>query len=92
MFGFMAGMGLEWWELRQYRPVSPPPWPTSLDKTGLAMTTFLVDDIAAIRARVGESGFTILGEGALPTPEGEFRDGFYLRGTEGELYEVIGRG
>jgi hypothetical protein len=90
-YGFMADMCMEWWELRQFRPVPSPLWPTSLDRTGLAMTTFLVDDLDAVRHRVGASGHAILGEGALPTPDGVSRDGFYVRGVEGELYEVIGR-
>jgi catechol 2,3-dioxygenase-like lactoylglutathione lyase family enzyme len=90
-FGFLDDMCMEWHEFRQYRPGPAPAWPTSLDKTGLAMTTFLIDDLNAIRARAVEHGYQILGEGALPTPEAEARDGFYIRGAEGELYEVIGR-
>jgi catechol 2,3-dioxygenase-like lactoylglutathione lyase family enzyme len=90
-YGFMAGMCMEWWELRQFRPMPAPAWPTSLDKTGFAMTTFLVDDLAAIRDRVQANGYALLGQGALPTPDGNDREGFYVRGVEGELYEVIGR-
>jgi catechol 2,3-dioxygenase-like lactoylglutathione lyase family enzyme len=90
-FGFFPDHCFEYWELRQYRPTATPPWPTSLDKTGLAMTTFLVDDLAVVKQRVRESGIIVLGEGALPTPEAPFREGFYVRGVLGELYEVIGR-
>ena len=90
-FGFFDAMCMEWHEFNQFRPAPAPAWPTSLDKTGLAMTTFLVDDLNVIRARAIKHAYPILGEGALPTPEADTRDAFYIRGTEGELYEVIGR-
>lgn len=93
MGGRGAGQGLrmEWWEFRQWQPTGRPLWPTDLDKTGLAMTSILVENLAVVRDRARAAKIKILGEGALPTPGGKGRDGFYVRGSEGELIEVIGR-
>jgi catechol 2,3-dioxygenase-like lactoylglutathione lyase family enzyme len=82
---------IEWWEYRQRKPAATPPFPTNLDRTGLAMSSILVDDLAPVRAMLKEAGINPIGEGALPTPEAESRDGIYLRGPVGELIEIIGR-
>ncbi len=89
--GFMGGDFVEWKEDRQFRPPATPPYPQVLDKTGHAMTTALVDNLATVRAQCRQNGIPILGEGGLPSPEGKTRDAFYIRGAVGELYEVIGR-
>jgi catechol 2,3-dioxygenase-like lactoylglutathione lyase family enzyme len=89
-FGFLGG-DMEWWEYRDRPPTATPPFPTDLDKTGLAMATMVVNDLAEIRARAKDAGYQTLGEGALPTPDVPYQDGFYLRGGVGELVEVIGR-
>jgi catechol 2,3-dioxygenase-like lactoylglutathione lyase family enzyme len=90
-FGSFSDLTMELWEYRQWQPTPNPPWPTSLDRTGLAMMTILVDELAAVKQRVTSAKIPILGEGALPTPEAKTRDGFYIRGAVGELIEVIGR-
>jgi catechol 2,3-dioxygenase-like lactoylglutathione lyase family enzyme len=81
----------EIWEWRQWDPEVAPAWPTALDRTGLAMITLLVDDLAVARGRAKDAGFPILGEGAFPSPGRKTQDGFNLRGGVGELVEVIGR-
>ena len=42
------GSGMQLWEYRMRAPAATPPWPTGLDKTGLAMVTIMVDKIAAV--------------------------------------------
>jgi catechol 2,3-dioxygenase-like lactoylglutathione lyase family enzyme len=81
----------EIWEWRQWDPQTAPTWPTSLDRTGLAVITVIVDNLAAARSRVQTNAIAIIGEGALPSIESKTRDGFYIRGAVGELIEVIGR-
>lgn len=83
--------GNELWEYRQRHPEPQPPWPTSLDRTGLAMVTIAVDDLAPVRSSLTDQGLVPLGVGALPTPEGKSRDAVMLRGPVGELIEVVGR-
>ena len=91
-FGSLGdGVGCEWWEYRYGRPPVTPPFPTTLERTGLAMTTVLVDDLDNIRSRVQSAGIGILGEGALPTPEAEDQKGFTIRGAVGELIEIVAR-
>ncbi len=91
-FGMLGqGVSMEWWEYHD-RPNPPtPPFPTSLDRTGHAMTTMMVNDLTEVRERARKAGQKPLGEGALPTPWAEHQDGFYLRGGVGELIEIIGR-
>ena len=50
-----------------------------------------VTDVARHRAMVREAGIPIIGDGALPTPEHEYQEGFYIRGPVGELLEVVAR-
>jgi hypothetical protein len=83
---------MQLWEYRMRAPTATPPWPTGLDKTGLAMVTIMVDKIAEVKTKLKESGIAVLAEGSLPTPEGKGHEGLYIRGAEGELIEVIGRG
>jgi catechol 2,3-dioxygenase-like lactoylglutathione lyase family enzyme len=91
-FGSLGeGMGFEWWEYRSVKPEPTPPFPTSLDRTGWAMFTLVVNDLPGIKERAKKAGIPILGEGALPTPDALHQDGFYVRGVLGELVEVIGR-
>lgn len=65
-------------------------WPTSLDRTGLAMITMVVDDPERVRGNAVAAGIPVIGDGMLPLP-GHYRPGFYLRGAAGELIEVTGR-
>jgi catechol 2,3-dioxygenase-like lactoylglutathione lyase family enzyme len=91
-FGMMGEPTMmEWWEYRYQPPTPQPPYPTALNRTGLAMTTMVVSDLAEVRRRVRGAGIEILAEGALPTPEKPSQDGIYLRGGVGELVEVIQR-
>jgi catechol 2,3-dioxygenase-like lactoylglutathione lyase family enzyme len=87
-----ASLPNEIWEFRQWDPEERPMWPTALDRTGLALITIIVDNLAAVRGRARAGGIPVLGEGGLPSPEGKTRDAFYIRGAVGELIEVIGRG
>jgi hypothetical protein len=82
--------GIEWWENRQRRPPGNI-HPTALDRTGIAMITLTVNDLAATRMRAEASGYPVIGEGSLPIVGAEFTPGFYLRGSQGELIEVVGR-
>lgn len=92
LFGGMGdGFDMEVWEYRQWDPTVVKPLTTELDRTGLAMTTVEVADVARHRAMVREAGIPIIGEGALPTPEHEYQEGFYIRGPVGELLEVVAR-
>ncbi len=84
--------GMQLWEYRMRAPAATPPWPTGLDKTGLAMVTIMVDKIAPVKAKLKEAGIAGLAEGSLPTAQGKGHEGLYIRGAEGELIEVIGRG
>ena len=85
------GNNMELWEHRQRPPRDTVIYPTDLTRTGLAMTTFLVNDLDAVRVRVKQSAVKPLGEGALPVPDIETQDAIFLRGPVGELIEVIGR-
>jgi catechol 2,3-dioxygenase-like lactoylglutathione lyase family enzyme len=89
--GLGQGVGFEWWEYRALRPTLTPPFPTSLDRTGWAMFTMVVENLAEVRRRARNANIPILAEGALPTVGAERQDGFYVRGALGELIEVIGR-
>ncbi len=82
---------IEWWEYRDKAPSAKPALPTDLDRTGHAMTTLAVNDLADVRTRIKAAKAPILAEGALPTPEAETQDGLFLRGPLGELIEVVGR-
>lgn len=91
-FGMLGqGVSMEWWEYHDRPNPATPPFPTSLDRTGHAMTTMMVNDLGEVRARAKAAGYRSLGEGALPTPWAPYQDGFYLRGGVGELIEIIGR-
>ena len=81
-----AGVGIEVWEIKAE---SGTVYPCSLDKTGLAMLTMRVNDLAKCRALCADAGIEPVGEGALPNPTNERPDGFTLRGAVGELYEVV---
>jgi catechol 2,3-dioxygenase-like lactoylglutathione lyase family enzyme len=84
--------GNELWEYRQRRPAPTPPWPTSIDRTGLAMLTMQVENLADARARIAKTGIGIVGEGALPSLNGKNAAGFHVRGPAGELIEIAARG
>ena len=83
--------GNELWEYRQRHPQPQPPWPTGLERTGLAMVTMSVDNLATIRTNLTREGLVPLATGALPTPEAKSGDALFIRGPVGELLEVIGR-
>jgi catechol 2,3-dioxygenase-like lactoylglutathione lyase family enzyme len=84
------GAGVEWWESREERPPGNI-HATSLDRTGIAMITLAVNDLDATRRRAQAAGYPILGEGSLPVVGAESVPGFYLRGSQGELLEIVGR-
>ena len=86
------GNNTELWEFRQRNPKLVPNWPTDLTRTGLAMSTFLTNDLDVVKARIKATGIKTLGEGALPVPGMETQDAVFLRGPVNELIEVIGRG
>ena len=79
-------------ELEEHRQPQGTVYPTSLDRTGLAMMTLSVSDLTRARALCREAGITPVGRGALPLPGRPRPDGFTLRGAVGELIEVVGRG
>jgi catechol 2,3-dioxygenase-like lactoylglutathione lyase family enzyme len=65
-------------------------YPTSLNRTGLAMVSVRVADLADCRARCDDYRIARIGEGALPMPERERGAGMVVRGALGELVELIG--
>ncbi len=81
-----SGVSIEVWE---YKAASGTLYPTALDRTGLAMLTMRVNDLAKCRAMCKAAGIVAIGEGALPLPGVATRAGFYLRGAVGELIEVV---
>ena len=81
-----AGVALEVWE---FKAKSGRVYPCRLDKTGLAMLTFRVNNLSKCRSMCIDAGIEIVGEGALPNPENKQPDGFTVRGAVGELYEVV---
>ncbi len=90
-FGSMGDSGgIEWWEFRQ----APPPgrvYETSLDRTGLALSTLVVDELPNIVKRLNSASIPILAQGSLPVPAGVSSQAIYVRGAVGELIELIGR-
>jgi catechol 2,3-dioxygenase-like lactoylglutathione lyase family enzyme len=90
-FGVMGEeTGIEIWEFRHIRPPGTV-YSLSLDRTGFAMMTLIVDDLDRVRANIQANGIEPIGEGALPTLTADYQDGLYLRGAVGDLIEVIGR-
>jgi catechol 2,3-dioxygenase-like lactoylglutathione lyase family enzyme len=81
-----AGVSIEVWEVKAQ---SGTVYPTSLDKTGLAMLTIRVNDLNKCRQMCRDAGIEPVGEGALPMIGGRSPDGFTLRGAVGELIEVV---
>lgn len=91
-FGMMGDdVTMEWWEYRQWPPTALPPWPTSLDRTGLAMTTMIVDDLEVIADRASSAGVSFAEGRSLPDPDATDRAALYVSGAVGELIEVVGR-
>lgn len=82
-----SGVSLEVWEVKAKSGIM---YPTSLDRTGLAMLTVRVNDLAKCRAMCRVAGVSTMGEGALPLPGRPRQDGFVIRGAVGELIEVVG--
>ena len=81
-----VGVSIEVWEVKA---ASGTVYPCALDKTGLAMLTIHVNDLAKCRAMCAEAGIQPVGEGALPNQDSNRPDGFTLRGAVGELIEVV---
>lgn len=81
-----TGVNMEVWE---FKAESGTLYPCALDKTGLAMLTMRVNDLAKCRAMCAEAGIEPVGLGALPNLESDRPDGFTLRGAVGELYEIV---
>jgi catechol 2,3-dioxygenase-like lactoylglutathione lyase family enzyme len=65
-------------------------YPTSLNRTGLAMFTVAVADLAECRALCEGYRIAGIGEGALPLPGRERGAGMIVRGALGELVELVG--
>jgi len=82
-----SGVSIEVWE---FKVAEGTVYPTSLDRTGLAMLTLRVSDLQKCRNLCREAGITAVGEGALPVPGNPRPEGFTLRGAVGELVEVVG--
>ncbi len=80
------GVSIEVWE---FKAASGTLYPTSLDRTGLAMMTMRVNDLGKVREMCEASGITPVGDGALPLLGNAQPEGFTLRGAVGELIEVI---
>ena len=81
-----SGVSIEVWE---FKAESGTVYPCSLGKTGLAMLTIRVNDLAKCRARCADAGIEPVGEGALPNLQNGRPDGFTLRGAVGELFEIV---
>jgi catechol 2,3-dioxygenase-like lactoylglutathione lyase family enzyme len=81
-----SGVSIEVWEVKAKTGMM---YPTSLDRTGLAMVTMRVNDLAKCRAMCQAAGIRMMGQGALPLPGKPHQDGFVIRGAVGELVEVV---
>ena len=81
-----SGVNMEVWE---FKAASGTIYPTSLDRTGLAMMTMRVNDLSKCRDMCRTNGIAPVGEGALPLHGNAQPEGFTLRGAVGELIEVI---
>ncbi|MDE0455044.1 MAG: hypothetical protein OXJ63_06990 [Gammaproteobacteria bacterium] len=81
-----SGVSIEVWE---FKAAGGTVYPTSLDRTGLAMLTIRVNDLDKCRALCESNGIQPVGEGALPMHGNANTEGFTLRGAVGELIEVI---
>jgi catechol 2,3-dioxygenase-like lactoylglutathione lyase family enzyme len=81
-----SGVSLEVWE---FKAKTGTLYPTSMDRTGLAMLTMRVNDIAKCRAMCEAAGVRMMGHGALPMPGKPHQDGFVIRGAVGELIEIV---
>lgn len=82
-----SGVSIEVWEVKAAKGTM---YPTSLDRTGLAMFTMRVNDLAKCRAFCKAAGYKPVGEGALPLVGKPAPGGFTVRGAAGELIEVVG--
>jgi hypothetical protein len=82
-----SGVSIEVW---QFNAKTGMMYPTSMDRTGLAMLTMRVNDLAKCRAMCVAAGVRVMGQGALPLPGKPHHDGFVIRGAVGELIEVVG--
>ncbi len=81
-----SGVSIEIW---QFNAKTGTMYPTSMDRTGLAMVTMRVNDLAKCRAMCQAAGVRMMGQGALPLPGKPRQDGFVIRGAVGELIEVV---
>ncbi len=81
-----SGVSIEVWEVKA---ANGTVYPTALDRTGLAMLTIRVNDLAKCRAMCRAAGLEPVGEGALPLVGKATPEGFTLRGAVGELIEVV---
>ena len=81
-----SGVSIEVWEMKAD---SGTVYPCSLDKTGLAMLTIRVNDLAKCRTMCADAAIEPVGEGALPNLQNDNPDGFTLRGAVGELFEIV---
>lgn len=82
-----SGVSIEVWEVKSATGTT---YPTALDRTGLAMLTIRVNNLAKCRAMCAAAGIVPVGEGALPLVGRAAPGGFTLRGAAGELIEVVG--
>ncbi|MEE8306058.1 MAG: VOC family protein [Gammaproteobacteria bacterium] len=81
-----SGVSIEVWEFKAAAGIM---YPTALDRTGLAMLTIRVNDIAKCRGMCQAAGIQPVGDGALPLIRSSEPGGFTLRGAVGELIEVV---
>lgn len=86
LWGRLGNVSMEIWE---FKVPEGTLYPCTLDKTGLAMVTMRVNDLAKCRAMCKASGITPVGEGAFPQPGLPRPQGFTLQGAVGELVEVV---
>ena len=80
------GLNMEVWEVTARKGTM---YPTSLARTGLAMVTIRVNDLARCKRMCDEAGLIPVGQGALPLPGNDNPEGFTLRGAAGELVEIV---
>ena len=79
-------VSIEVWEFKAARGTL---YPTSLDRTGLAMLTIRVNDLGKCRQMCEANLIEPVGQGALPLYGNAQPNGFTIRGAAGELIEVI---
>ncbi len=85
----LTRVGIEFYTFSTYQPPTPyRVFPTSFDKTGLAVATYPTPDVKAAITRLREAGCEIISELGLPNRTTVEPEAVLLRGPVGEIIEL----